>query len=203
MVVLFMPKVDQAHLDARRRQIVDAARARFASHGFAHTSMADIVAESGLSTGAIYRYFTSKDEIVVAVCDQASDALPDALSSAAITSFLEHVRLLARENGHARLNAQICAEAAVSPELATLVHQQLGAMRTAVANLLPAGDRREREQIAEAFVALCSGYSQQLAIRGDLDPAPFAHALSVIVGESVTAESAQRSSRVSRPRLRR
>jgi hypothetical protein len=30
-----MPKVSQAHLDARRRQIVDAARARFAGHGFA------------------------------------------------------------------------------------------------------------------------------------------------------------------------
>src|ERR1700710_454706 len=85
----FMPRVSQAHLDARRQQIVDAARARFAGHGFARTSMADIVEESGLSNGAIYRYFTSKDEIVIAVCEQASDALPKALTAAAVGAFLQ------------------------------------------------------------------------------------------------------------------
>jgi hypothetical protein len=35
--------------------------------------------------------------------------------------------------------------------------------------------------IAEAFVAVCSSYSQQLAIRGDLDPAPFTAALMAII----------------------
>src|ERR1035437_9135265 len=87
-----MPKVAQSHLDARRQQIVEAARVRFASHGFARTSMADIVTESGLSNGAIYRYFASKEEIVIAVCEQASDALPKALTVEAVNGFLEHVR---------------------------------------------------------------------------------------------------------------
>jgi AcrR family transcriptional regulator len=176
-----MPKVDQEHLDARRRQIVDAARVRFAGQGFAGTSMADIVTESGLSTGAIYRYFKSKDEIVVAVCEQASDALPAALTEAAVTDFLEHVRLLARTRGHAALTAQVYAEAAMSPALATLVQAQLATLRAAVAGLVPAERSDDAEPIAEAFVALCSGYSQQLAVRGDLDPAPFARALMAIV----------------------
>src|SRR3984885_10520630 len=109
----FMPKVSQAHLDARRQQIVDAARARFASHGFAGTSVADIVEESGLSNGAIYRYFASKNDIVVAVCEQSSEALPKALTVAAIDRFLDYVRARARESDHARLVAQIYAEAAV------------------------------------------------------------------------------------------
>ncbi|WP_216898485.1 TetR/AcrR family transcriptional regulator [Nocardia alni] len=176
-----MPKVSQAHLDARRQQIVDAARARFASHGFAHTSMADIVTESGLSNGAIYRYFTSKDEIVVAVCEQAGDALPQALTAESVGGFLEHVRVLAREAGHARLVAQIYAEAAVSPTLAAVVRQQLADMRAAVAELIPERRRRDAAQIAEAFVALCSSYSQQLAVRGDVDPAPFTAALMAII----------------------
>lgn len=176
-----MPKVSQAHLDARRQQILDAARARFASHGFAHTSMADIVTESGLSNGAIYRYFTSKDEIVIAVCEQAGEALPQALTAETVNGFLEHVRAVARETGHARLVAQIYAEAAVSPPLAAVVQQQLAAMRAAVAELVPHPRRRDAEQIAEAFVALCNSYSQQLAIRGDLDPAPFAAALMAII----------------------
>jgi AcrR family transcriptional regulator len=176
-----MPKVGQAHLDARRQQIVDAARTRFASHGFARTSMADIVTESGLSTGAIYRYFTSKDEIVIAVCEQAGDAFPEALTVEAVNGFLEHVRTLAREKGHARLAAQIYAEAALSPALAAIVAQQLDAMRAAVAELIPGDSSSDAGQIAEAFVAVCSGYSQQLAVRGDLDPAPFTKALMAVL----------------------
>ncbi len=176
-----MPRVSQAHLDARRQQIVDAARARFASHGFARTSMADIVTESGLSNGAIYRYFTSKDEIVIAVCEQGAEALPKALTAEAIGGFLEYVRARARDTDHARLVAQIYAEAAVSPALAAVVQKQLAAMRAAVAELVPDGRRRAAGPIAEAFVALCSSYSQQLAIRGDLDPAPFTAALMAII----------------------
>ncbi|WP_194915458.1 TetR/AcrR family transcriptional regulator [Catenulispora rubra] len=176
-----MPKVSQAHLDARRQQILDAARARFASHGFAHTSMADIVTESGLSNGAIYRYFTSKDEIVVAVCEQAGEALPQELTAETVTGFLEHVRTLARETGHARLVAQIYAEAAVSPPLAAVVQRQLAAMRAAVAASVPDPRRRDAEQIAEPFVALCSSYGQQLAVRGDVDSAPFVAALMAII----------------------
>ena len=176
-----MPKVSQAHLDARRQQILDAARARFASHGFARTSMADIVLESGLSNGAIYRYFTSKDDIVVAVCEQGREALPTALTVDSIAEFLQYVRTRARDTDHARLVAQIYAEAAVSPRLAALVQHQLASMRAAIADLVPARRRGEADQIAEAFVALCSSYSQQLAIRGDLDPDPFTTALMAII----------------------
>src|ERR1035437_4836659 len=97
--------------------------------------MADIVTESGLSTGAIYRYFGSKEEIVIAVCEQASDAFPDALTFESTSGFLEHVRVLARDKGHARLIAQIYAEAAVSPALAKIVARQLATMRAAVAEI--------------------------------------------------------------------
>jgi AcrR family transcriptional regulator len=177
----FMPKVGQAHLDARRQQIVDAARVRFASHGFARTSMADIVAESALSTGAIYRYFTSKDEIVVAVCEQARDALPAALTVESVHGFLEHVRTLARDKGHARLVAQIYAEAALSPTLAAIVTRQTAALRAAIADLVPSDQASQADAMAEAFVAVCAGYNQQLAVRGDLDPAPFTRALMAIL----------------------
>ncbi|MET7376234.1 TetR/AcrR family transcriptional regulator [Micromonospora arida] len=176
-----MPRVSQAHLDARRQQIVAAARARFASHGFAHTSMADIVTESGLSNGAIYRYFTSKDEIVIAVCEQGTEALPRALTAEAVGGFLEHVRARARDTHHARLVAQIYAEAAVSPLLAAVVQRQLAAMRAAIAELVPDSRRPQAGQIAEAFVALSVSYSLQLAIRGDVDPAPFTAALMAII----------------------
>jgi AcrR family transcriptional regulator len=176
-----MPRVTQAHLDARRQQILDAARARFATHGFARTSMTDLVEASGLSVGAIYRYFKGKDQIVAAICEQANQALPTELTAESAHDFLEHIRTAAREEDHARLVAQIYAEAAVSPPLADLVRRQLADLRATVAGLLPDRDPAEAERIAEAFVTLCGGYSQQLAIRGDLDPAPFTAALVSII----------------------
>jgi len=178
-----MPRVSQAHLDARRQQIVDAARARFASHGFAHTSMADIVTASGLSNGAIYRYFAGKDELVVAVCEQGTDSLPKALNAETIASFLAQIRSRALDNGHARLVAQIYAEAAVSPVLAAVVQRQLASLRAAIAELVPESHRAKAPAIAEAFVALCASYTLQLAIRGDVDPAPFAAALTALLAE--------------------
>jgi AcrR family transcriptional regulator len=59
-----MPKVTQEHRDARRREIITAAIRLFARQGFQATSMADIIAESGLSAGAIYGYYKGKDELV-------------------------------------------------------------------------------------------------------------------------------------------
>lgn len=55
-----MPRVSDAHLASRRQQIVDAASQLFAEKGFSRTTMADVVAASKLSTGAVYRYFSGK-----------------------------------------------------------------------------------------------------------------------------------------------
>ncbi len=62
-----MPRVDEGYLAARRRQVMDAAIACFAREGFHRTTMQDIVAEAGLSAGAIYRYFPAKEDIVAAI----------------------------------------------------------------------------------------------------------------------------------------
>lgn len=59
-----MPRVSAAHRAARRQQILQAAWRCFARQGFHATSMQDIFTESGLSAGAVYRYFPSKKELV-------------------------------------------------------------------------------------------------------------------------------------------
>src|ERR1700744_3429961 len=65
-----MPKVTQQYRDARRDQILSAARRCFLRDGFHSTSMQDLFAEAGLSAGAVYRYFASKDEVIVAIAEQ-------------------------------------------------------------------------------------------------------------------------------------
>lgn len=62
-----MARVSQAHLDARRRQILDGAAICFARNGFHATSMQDVLKEADLSAGAVYRYFSGKEELIAAI----------------------------------------------------------------------------------------------------------------------------------------
>lgn len=60
------PRVSKDYLDARRNEIIEAARKCFLEKGFHNTTMQDIYAATNLSPGAVYNYFASKEEIVVA-----------------------------------------------------------------------------------------------------------------------------------------
>ncbi|MDR8018253.1 TetR/AcrR family transcriptional regulator [Nesterenkonia aerolata] len=62
-----MPKISEAQRQARRDQISQAAVEQFAARGIHSTSMANIIDASGLSSGAIYTHFSSKDEIIAHV----------------------------------------------------------------------------------------------------------------------------------------
>jgi TetR/AcrR family transcriptional regulator, repressor for uid operon len=56
-------------VEDRRRQILSAAEACFARHGFHQASMQEICKEADLSPGSVYRYFRSKDELIAALID--------------------------------------------------------------------------------------------------------------------------------------
>ncbi|MCH7607599.1 MAG: TetR/AcrR family transcriptional regulator [Chloroflexi bacterium] len=69
-----MPKVSEAHVEARKEQIVSAAFLCFARKGFHPTTMQDICAEAHLSPGAVYRYFAGKEDIIQSACGEAQAA---------------------------------------------------------------------------------------------------------------------------------
>jgi AcrR family transcriptional regulator len=62
------PKPDRSA--ERRTQILDAAENVFAQMGFNQATMDDIVVESGLSKGALYWYYKSKDALILALLDR-------------------------------------------------------------------------------------------------------------------------------------
>ncbi|WP_405800385.1 TetR/AcrR family transcriptional regulator [Streptomyces sp. NBC_01506] len=78
-----MPRVSQEYREKRQRQILDAATICFARNGFHATSMPDIFAESGLSSGAVYRYFTGKQAIIEALLDSTMQPVLRGLRDAA------------------------------------------------------------------------------------------------------------------------
>jgi AcrR family transcriptional regulator len=53
--------------EERQQQILEAAISEFARHGFHATRMEDIARASGLSRGAVYLYYKSKDAIIEAL----------------------------------------------------------------------------------------------------------------------------------------
>ncbi len=53
----------------RRRQIVDAAVRLFIEKGFHKTTTREIARESGISTGLLYEYVSSKEDVLYLVCD--------------------------------------------------------------------------------------------------------------------------------------
>jgi AcrR family transcriptional regulator len=68
-----VPKISPAHEQQRRAQILAAAMSCFACHGYHATSMDDVVRESGLSVGAIYSYFPSKEELFLALSEDRAE----------------------------------------------------------------------------------------------------------------------------------
>ena len=59
-----MPKVTEEYRRERRNEILAGALRTFHRKGFAAASMADILEETGVSAGALYAHFKSKEELV-------------------------------------------------------------------------------------------------------------------------------------------
>ncbi|MDX3380382.1 TetR/AcrR family transcriptional regulator [Streptomyces niveiscabiei] len=185
-----MARVSQAHLDARRRQILDAAERCFARNGFHATSMQDVLKEADLSAGAVYRYFSGKDEliraivgevlgVVIEVYDEAAGEslapLPDELVPRVLRSMTK-ARPGRTEDGEwvfPRLLVQAWTEVLRNPELAAQVREGyatvLGSWREVVRGYKDAGimpQEADADALARAMIAMAQGLVTQIAVLG-------------------------------------
>jgi AcrR family transcriptional regulator len=196
-----MPKVSDAHLAARRRQILDAAAACFARDGFHRTSMQDIVRESNISAGLVYRYFASKEEIITAIVtewheqrqrllepsrDPSRPADPGELAA----TYLDLLRSIGepRAAKDLRLGVQVWAEAVRSPRIRDLVRRGVDRPRAVAAEVirqtqgdagLPAGV--DPDAAARILIAIYQGLMLQTAWDETVDNRSFVHAVQVIL----------------------
>lgn len=85
-----MPRVSAAHEQEVRDRIIAAAVRVFSDKGFHSSTIADVCRESGLSVGAIYTYFASKEALFRQSCDliaaRGLDELAERLAEAASTA---------------------------------------------------------------------------------------------------------------------
>lgn len=84
-----MPRVSAAHEQEVRARIVAAAVRVFHEKGYHSSTIADVCTASGLSVGAIYTYFSSKEELFRQSCDliaaRGLDELAERLTHATTT----------------------------------------------------------------------------------------------------------------------
>lgn len=67
-----MPKLKPEELESRRNEIIEAARRCFLRHGFHQTTTDEICREASITPGGLYHYFSSKEEIIVAVIQRSA-----------------------------------------------------------------------------------------------------------------------------------
>ncbi len=68
-----MPKLSEETKQARRDEILAAARRVFAAHGYEGATVVRLERETGLSRGAIFNYFPSKDDLFLALANRDAD----------------------------------------------------------------------------------------------------------------------------------
>ena len=72
-----MPKISEERRAERREQILGAARRCFAEHGYEGATVARLEEATGLSRGAIFNYFPSKEELFVELAVEDSRRISD------------------------------------------------------------------------------------------------------------------------------
>jgi AcrR family transcriptional regulator len=89
-----VPRLSAAQEQQVRDRIIRAAVAVFAEKGYHRATIADVVARSGLSVGAIYTHFSGKEELFLQSCDlisgQGLDELAERLAPLTSTAARLH-----------------------------------------------------------------------------------------------------------------
>ncbi len=194
-----MPRVSADYLLARREQILAAAATRFAREGFHRTSMQDVIDEAGLSPGAVYRYFASKDEIIVAISLDAMGmveaAARDALAAdhplpRLVGELVQALMLQTQADDRMRLAVQAWGEALRNPTLAEAMQRGLVGVRAALRDRIGAGrDRGEMAAdmdpaaAANVVLAMVQGFILQHCWDPGLDSESYGRAAAMLVGQ--------------------
>jgi len=76
------PKTNRDRTAATRAALIEAARRLFVEHGFAETSTPVVVKAAGVTRGALYHHFADKRELFLAVVEEESRKVGEAIAAA-------------------------------------------------------------------------------------------------------------------------
>ncbi len=163
-----MPKLSPSTQAARRTHILDAAEICFARSGFHRTSIQDICKKAGVSAGALYVYFASKEALIAGIAERDRNKLADEL--AVLAGMPDLAAALARLGEH---------YAVEEPQHKRLLCVEIGLESTrnaAVGEIYRSVDRF----VFESFVQLFERAAAEGRIRPALPPAELARIVCIL-----------------------
>jgi len=181
-----MPKISDEKRAARRAQILEAAWKCFQREGLHATTMDDIIRVSGLSAGAVYSYYPSKDDLIQAAVTTSLSGLtalikPLLLTNPSPAELLQRIaetidRFTTREGYDLKRLALLgWSEAQRNERLRETMRSFYRDFRDELATAAKQWSRApdhgapERD-IAITFLSLILGFVVQSAIIGDVEP---------------------------------
>jgi AcrR family transcriptional regulator len=192
-----------SHAATMRHRIMEGAERAFAVSGYRGTSVPAIAGQAGVSVGLIYRYFSSKEELFLSVCQASSEAqLNDlAVALAEIADPEERLRAAVRtfvsslDEGWGAIMVHAWAEADRNPRLRDMLvrvfeqHRGFSAMfiREAIARG-EAPPNVDVDAIAMAAALLLHGAVAHQAERGPgFDGPAVERAITTVLGQQLRA----------------
>jgi len=181
-----MPKVDKEYLEQKRSHILGSAKACFSANGFHKTTMRDILKKSGLSAGAVYRYFKGKEDIIEALARQdLEDRIGMIERSLNDEDFAGRIDMLAAsflspldqdEKAYISLELELWAEAKRNPKIMKIQSQSLKAIKKRFAIMIKNEQEKrnihpdlDAEAVATVFVSFRRGLMAQMAVEKNID----------------------------------
>ena len=180
-----MPKVLPEYKEEAKSRILEAANKVFAERGYHEATMDDIAKRLGVSKGAIYLYFSSKEDLFEAMCKTAPQAFKEILYSSfgdeanpvqSATQFFDKMLKLSASNPG--LSFEILSEASRSPSLKRILKQNHEEYEKVLTSFLAegrkmriVGDTLELRPLANALIALWNGLETLLVSGLPIDEA--------------------------------
>jgi AcrR family transcriptional regulator len=179
-----VPKIGPERRAARRGQFVAAARELAAERGYRGVTVDDVCTRAGLSKGAFYGYFETKQDLLVAILEleiAEVDELLDELEASSAPQ-LEKVRTFVRtmvqrgqDPAEVQLRAELWSQVAGDPALRERIAEAVRTRRVRLAGFASAGAESGQmvELPANAFGAILVALVDGLLLHHSVDPAGF------------------------------
>jgi len=166
---------------SRRQAILDAAAACIVRDGLAGFSTTSLCKEAGISTGALYRHFNSREDVLIGLTEREVKRARqfDSSSLAALRrSLIAMLNRLASEEGRfvARLDMELASAAAVNPSISDIVRPFMISrdLEAALADLRRRGEIKaevEPASLAQVLATMVAGHIYLLAVSGHTETA--------------------------------
>jgi AcrR family transcriptional regulator len=181
-----MPRISEQDRAVRRQRLVDAAWRRIATSGYHETTVDDVCDEAGVSKGAFYGYFPTKQDLFLALLEEETEALNRVAAELAdgelsgaerVRKFTQAMLRVGDDPARVQLRADLWSALTADPVLRTrfaeAVERRRAVLRAWISRSIEAGDLTIEPRRANALASILIALADGLMLHRAVDPQGF------------------------------